>query len=196
MVVHAPFSSGYVSDRRTAGDEAGPRRPPFGWGNPSTIPPRRALVSVEELVGRLWDTAPPAKAKAALHVQMARLRRALGTPDPIQTVAAGYRIAVQRGQLDLERFDALVRRAGETGDPAERSRHMSEAVLGHRNIGGGRERRRGVQLILRSPVPTATGTGSVSTVSSLLAPCCRGIADSSRGIGRGRTAGHARLPNA
>jgi DNA-binding SARP family transcriptional activator/Tfp pilus assembly protein PilF len=86
------------------------------------------IVSVDELVGRLWDTVPPPKPKAALHAQVARLRRALGTPDPIQTVPGGYRISIQPGQLDLERFDILVRRASEAEDPAEQSRQLSEAL--------------------------------------------------------------------
>jgi DNA-binding SARP family transcriptional activator len=86
------------------------------------------VVSIEELVGRLWDTVPPAKAKAALHAQVARLRRALGTPDLIQTVPTGYRIATQPGQLDLERFDALVRLAAEAGDQAERSSRLADAL--------------------------------------------------------------------
>ncbi|MEV4760055.1 BTAD domain-containing putative transcriptional regulator [Micromonospora sp. NPDC049559] len=86
------------------------------------------IVPVDELVERLWDTVPPPKPKAALHAQVARLRRALGTPDPIETVPAGYRISLEPGQLDLERFDALVRHAAATGAPDEQSRLLSEAL--------------------------------------------------------------------
>ena len=86
------------------------------------------VVSVDELVGRLWDTAPPAKAKAALHAQVARLRRALGAPELIQTTPIGYRICVQADQFDVERFEATIRLAGEVGDPAERSRLLTDAL--------------------------------------------------------------------
>ncbi|MFC4107958.1 AfsR/SARP family transcriptional regulator [Micromonospora zhanjiangensis] len=86
------------------------------------------IVPVDELVERLWETVPPPRPKAALHVQISRLRRALGTPDPIQTVPGGYRIPLRPGQLDLEVFDTLVRRAAASGEPAEQSRLLGEAL--------------------------------------------------------------------
>ncbi|MFC0623172.1 AfsR/SARP family transcriptional regulator [Kribbella deserti] len=87
-----------------------------------------SVVSADELVERLWDTAPPAKAKAALHVQMARLRRALGEPDPIRTVPAGYCLAAAPGEVDVQRFESLVRDAGGTSELAVRSRYLAEAL--------------------------------------------------------------------
>ncbi len=87
-----------------------------------------SVVSADELVERLWDSAPPAKAKAAMHVQMARLRRALGSPDPIRTVPGGYCLATVPGEVDVQRFESLVRDAAGATDPAVRSRYLAEAL--------------------------------------------------------------------
>ncbi|MGC4940098.1 BTAD domain-containing putative transcriptional regulator [Kribbella sp. DT2] len=87
-----------------------------------------SVVATDELVERLWDAAPPAKAKAALQVQMARLRRELGTTDPIRTVPSGYCLETLPGEVDVERFESLVGAAPGVPDAADRSRVLTDAL--------------------------------------------------------------------
>ncbi|MFD9734004.1 BTAD domain-containing putative transcriptional regulator [Umezawaea sp. NPDC059074] len=68
------------------------------------------VVSIDELVDRLWDGSPPtpARAKSTLHMVVSRLRQALGDADCVRTSAEGYFASVAPGTLDLHRFRALV----------------------------------------------------------------------------------------
>ncbi|MGW6010646.1 BTAD domain-containing putative transcriptional regulator [Streptomyces sp. NPDC055210] len=71
-------------------------------------------VSVESLCAALWDGEPPANARAALHVHITRLRRALASrygEGPLRTVPQGYRIEVDPDALDMCRFDTALREA-------------------------------------------------------------------------------------
>jgi DNA-binding SARP family transcriptional activator/predicted negative regulator of RcsB-dependent stress response len=67
------------------------------------------VVSVDELVDRLWDGSPPnpARVKPTLHMVVTRLRQSLGRADRVRTSVDGYLVAVEPGELDLERFRAL-----------------------------------------------------------------------------------------
>lgn len=69
------------------------------------------LVSVDDLVERVWDGSPPStdRAKRSLHMVVWRLRVALGEADCVRTWAGGYEASVEQDQLDLLRFRALVR---------------------------------------------------------------------------------------
>jgi predicted ATPase/DNA-binding SARP family transcriptional activator len=69
-----------------------------------TAVPRDALVDA------LWGEEPPASAVQSLQVYVHGLRKALGT-ERIETRGTSYRIVLQPGELDLERFQALVARA-------------------------------------------------------------------------------------
>ena len=80
-------------------------------------------VSAERLVEELWYT-PPAAGAQAVHTQVSRLRRALG--GRIATTSSGYAIELEPGELDLDRFRALLAEAGAAQDPAERSRLLRE----------------------------------------------------------------------
>ncbi|MGZ3140695.1 BTAD domain-containing putative transcriptional regulator [Lentzea chajnantorensis] len=68
------------------------------------------FVSVDELVDRVWEGAPPAAERAhkTLQTVVLRLRRALGAASCVRTVSGGYRAEVAPEQLDLTRFRALV----------------------------------------------------------------------------------------
>ena len=68
------------------------------------------VVSIDELVDRLWDGSPPtpARAKSTLHMVVSRLRQALGGADCVRTSAEGYFASVAPGTLDLHRFRSLV----------------------------------------------------------------------------------------
>ncbi|MFY4721158.1 BTAD domain-containing putative transcriptional regulator [Streptomyces sp. LaBMicrA B280] len=66
------------------------------------------VVSVESLKDALWGGAPPASAQASLHNQVTRLRRLLDDPERLRSVPPGYLLRVERGELDVDVFDALV----------------------------------------------------------------------------------------
>ncbi|MEU7475655.1 BTAD domain-containing putative transcriptional regulator [Lentzea sp. NPDC042327] len=68
------------------------------------------FVSVDELVDRLWDGAPPApdRAHKTLHMVVTRLRQALGAAGCVTTRSGGYAAVVAPEQLDLTRFRVLV----------------------------------------------------------------------------------------
>jgi DNA-binding SARP family transcriptional activator/tetratricopeptide (TPR) repeat protein len=67
------------------------------------------FVTVDELVDRVWDGAPPEgdRAYKTFHMTVSRLRQALGAANCIQTSSRGYSAEVAPGQLDLARFRAL-----------------------------------------------------------------------------------------
>ncbi|MGW4211827.1 BTAD domain-containing putative transcriptional regulator [Lentzea sp. NPDC004789] len=67
------------------------------------------LVTVDELVDRVWDGEPPAvdRAHKTLQMTVSRLRQALGDANCVQTSSRGYSALVRPDQLDLTRFRAL-----------------------------------------------------------------------------------------
>ncbi|MET1072999.1 MAG: winged helix-turn-helix domain-containing protein [Umezawaea sp.] len=64
-------------------------------------------VSTAELIRCVWGDDPPARAAQTLPVYVMRLRRVLGEPRLIETTPTGYRITVEDGALDLQRFRSL-----------------------------------------------------------------------------------------
>src|SRR3954470_14849252 len=72
---------------------------------------REDSVSSGRLIDVLWDEEPPPTASKALQVHVSQLRRALGPENPIVTRPSGYAVELGPGQLDLERFEALVARS-------------------------------------------------------------------------------------
>jgi predicted ATPase/DNA-binding SARP family transcriptional activator len=88
------------------------------------------VVTRDRLVDALWADEPPDSAPRALQVYVHGLRRVLGA-ERIETHGTGYRIAVEQGELDLERFERLVelgRRALAAGDAADAAEHLRRAV--------------------------------------------------------------------
>jgi len=75
----------------------------------------RALVPVETLIDRLWDTAPPPKARDSLSVYVARLRASLrqAVGDDVRLVgrAHGYLLEVDPETIDVHQFRRLRRQA-------------------------------------------------------------------------------------
>jgi DNA-binding SARP family transcriptional activator len=71
------------------------------------------VVPVDELSRALWGAAPPASARASVQNYVRRLRQALGEPvrGRIGTQPGGYAIRVAAGELDVARFEVLVRTA-------------------------------------------------------------------------------------
>ena len=78
------------------------------------------LVPADRLIDELWGEALPRDPPAALRTQISRLRRALGPAGrSLVTADGGYRLSVQRRQLDAARFEdalaAATHAAGEQG---------------------------------------------------------------------------------
>src|SRR6185436_4975764 len=88
------------------------------------------VVSVDELVDRMWGTDPPANPRRTVQTNVARLRLALGdrSADLVRTRERGYLIEVDQWQLDLLRFRALVEQAHPGEDPARRLRLLDQAL--------------------------------------------------------------------
>jgi DNA-binding SARP family transcriptional activator len=83
------------------------------------------VVPVERLVDGVWGDAPPASAHASLQNHVSRLREELG--DRLATRAPGYVLRVAPGELDLDRFRALVDEA-HGADAAVASERLREAL--------------------------------------------------------------------
>ncbi len=66
------------------------------------------VVSKDRLLDALWEDDPPETAHKALQVHVSALRKLLGK-ERVETHPAGYRLRVEHGELDLERFRRLHR---------------------------------------------------------------------------------------
>jgi DNA-binding SARP family transcriptional activator len=91
---------------------------------------RNRVVPVGELIAELWGDEPPETAQKALQVYVSQLRKVLGS-DRVVTKAPGYLLRVEEGELDLDRFERLVRegreRLGE-GDAGAAAATLEEAL--------------------------------------------------------------------
>ena len=88
-------------------------------------------VSPERLALALWGEEAPATAVSTVQVHISRLRKALGDGEVVTTSSAGYRIRVDPGELDAERFERLVedgRRALAAGRATEAATVLREAL--------------------------------------------------------------------
>jgi DNA-binding SARP family transcriptional activator len=83
-------------------------------------------VSAERLVDQLWGENPPRTATTSLQNAVSQLRKLLG-PGLLHTRPTGYLLQVDADQLDLVRFEELVRNARDA-EPAERARMLREAL--------------------------------------------------------------------
>ena len=91
---------------------------------------RGRSVSRDRLIDDLWGEDPPATAPGVLQNYVSALRRLLG-PEAIQTVGAGYALAIEAGQADADRFEHLIERARAArlaGDAGAIQRHCSAAL--------------------------------------------------------------------
>jgi len=71
---------------------------------------RNEVVPRERLIDAIWGDTPPGTAANSLQVYVHGLRRVLGA-ERIERQGNGYRLHVEADELDLERFERLVRRA-------------------------------------------------------------------------------------
>jgi DNA-binding SARP family transcriptional activator len=84
------------------------------------------LVAVSDLVDALWGDSPPTTAHAALKNAVSSLRKSLPA-GVIETRPSGYLLHVQSGELDLLRFESLLREA--RGAPAATRAELLRAAL-------------------------------------------------------------------
>ncbi|WP_269458488.1 AfsR/SARP family transcriptional regulator [Nocardiopsis alborubida] len=66
-------------------------------------------VTIDQLIGYLWNDDPPRTARSVIQVQISHLRRAF--PDSISTTSGGYVLDVDPDSVDLHRFRSLRDRA-------------------------------------------------------------------------------------
>src|SRR5215217_4659690 len=89
-------------------------------------------VSAESVAEALWPRAAPAEAMRRLRVTASRLRRSLGAAgSALETVASGYRLAVEADAIDARRFETLIgsaRAARLEGDSAAARRLLDDAL--------------------------------------------------------------------
>ena len=90
-------------------------------------------LSAESAAEALWPRAAPLEAMRSLQVTVSRLRRSLAAAGAVvETVASGYRLAVEDDAIDARRFETLIgeaRAARVAGDPAA-ARRLLDAALG------------------------------------------------------------------
>ncbi|MGI8414901.1 MAG: AfsR/SARP family transcriptional regulator [Nakamurella sp.] len=87
------------------------------------------VVPADELIDALWADEPPADQANALQSLVSRARRILG-PGSLPAVGAGYRLAVDRDDVDVHRFVQLARAGSEilSTDPARARPLLTEAL--------------------------------------------------------------------
>jgi predicted ATPase/DNA-binding SARP family transcriptional activator len=76
------------------------------------------LVPTERLIDGLYGEDPPSGAANALQSQVSRLRRSLGDAALVEGLPAGYRLDVERDDVDAHRFERLAAEARQAGDAA------------------------------------------------------------------------------
>ncbi len=92
------------------------------------------VVSTDRLIDLLWGSTPPATARTKLHGLVSTLRKAL-EPDLergadatlIKTTPPGYKLDIDRDQVDAHRFRRLVRESPEL-PPADKAAVLEEAL--------------------------------------------------------------------
>jgi predicted ATPase/DNA-binding SARP family transcriptional activator len=90
----------------------------------------REVVAGERLIDELWGEHAPASARKTVQVYVSNLRKVLGR-GVLLTDAGGYRLDTRPGQIDAERFEALVdegRRALRSEDPGLAADRLREAL--------------------------------------------------------------------
>jgi YVTN family beta-propeller protein len=89
------------------------------------------VESRDRLIDALWgEQGPPGSKQASLDTYVSRLRSLLGG-DRIERRPPGYRLRLEPGELDLDRFEALLeqgRAAAAAGDPAAARDRLGDAL--------------------------------------------------------------------
>lgn len=85
------------------------------------------VVSADRLIDALWDGKPPRTAANALQYHVSQLRKALAPHGAIVTREPGYMIRVGPDELDLLRFEALLRE-GQGAPPELAAKRLRDAL--------------------------------------------------------------------
>ncbi len=88
-------------------------------------------VSAERLAVALWGEDAVLEAVKTVRVHVSRTRAALGDPDALVTTPAGYRLRVDAGELDADRFEDVSERGHRAladGAPARAAELLREAL--------------------------------------------------------------------
>lgn len=88
-------------------------------------------LTTDRLIEALWGETAPATADKALQGHVSVLRKALGH-DRLVTERGGYRLRVEPGELDADRFSAAVGAARSQQAPAVRARALADALAAWR----------------------------------------------------------------
>src|SRR6202040_2789794 len=138
------------------------------------------MVPAGRLIDELWEAALPADPRGALRTQVSRLRRALGPAGgDLATVEGGYRLTVQRSQLDVTRFEDMLAEADEASGQRAPRLFSRGLALWRRAAGGevaGRSRwprRPGSTNCARSPQNAGPNCYSPPGWSRKPSPPCR-----------------------
>ena len=84
-------------------------------------------VPVTVLMEAMWG-APVEQGASRLQVHVHRLRRELDDPDRLSHGPAGYRLRVEKGELDAAEFEALIEEAADEPDPSCAVRLLRRAL--------------------------------------------------------------------
>ena len=84
------------------------------------------VVSTDRIVDALWGERPPRTALTSLQNFVSQLRKVLGA-EALETKPPGYRLRIAPGELDLNRFRALVEEA-RAAPPEERRATLRHAL--------------------------------------------------------------------
>ncbi|WP_253878892.1 BTAD domain-containing putative transcriptional regulator [Actinomadura rupiterrae] len=111
----------------------GERPVALGAGRPRTLllmllAAANRTVTDDRLTDGLWPDGPPPSARKNLQVYVHQLRRALDDPSRIVRDGTGYRLTAATEEIDALRFEDLVVRARESGDPRRRGALLAEAL--------------------------------------------------------------------
>ena len=87
------------------------------------------IVTMEELIERVWDEEPPQAARNTIQSYVSHLRAALG-PDRIEGRTPGYVVHAEPDELDVLRFEQLLRRSRRQlpTEPREAAATIEEAL--------------------------------------------------------------------
>jgi DNA-binding SARP family transcriptional activator/WD40 repeat protein len=94
---------------------------------------RNEPVSSDRLIDELWGETPPPTAAKVLQNNVRTLRRAVGDPEGrrLRTHGHAYALSVGDGELDVDRFEQLVRDGGDAladGRPSDAADRLREAL--------------------------------------------------------------------
>ncbi|WP_017559551.1 BTAD domain-containing putative transcriptional regulator [Nocardiopsis baichengensis] len=84
-------------------------------------------VPVDRLVEDLWPQDPPGRPRNTLQTKVSWLRKVIGA-DRVPLSPAGYRLRVEDGEVDADRFERAAAEAGRGGAPGGREQDLAQAL--------------------------------------------------------------------